>query len=184
MGQCRIIQSLFSRINRLNATPTRICSPLRRGGVKDVAVVEILFLAPREDVPLAIGSLLTILWKYALISWYQVDIEHKPFIKDTVWGQAIRRFAELCLVQLAKYRNARARASARGTHEPTAKYNNEMQPLAYIKSDGTLQFSPEFTKELKEANGLSYIQQSSGTTNRHDFIKWVKPTPDKTNAQI
>eukprot|EP00962_Isochrysis_galbana_P056470 scaffold28476_cov107-Isochrysis_galbana.AAC.1 len=25
-----------------------------------------------------------------------------------------------------------------------------MQPLAFIKSDGTLQFSPEFTKELKE----------------------------------
>jgi len=183
MGQCRVIQSLFSRINRLNATPTRICSPLRRGGAQDVAAVEILFLAPREDIPLAIGSLLTILWKYTLISWYQVDIDHKLFVKDTVWGQAIRRFAELCLVQLAKYRYARARASARGTHEPTAKYNNEMQPLAFIKSDGTLQFSPEFTKELKEANGLSFIQQPPGTTNRHDFIQWVKPTPDKTNAQ-
>eukprot|EP00962_Isochrysis_galbana_P008182 scaffold2231_cov106-Isochrysis_galbana.AAC.5 len=83
MGQCKIIQSLFSRLNRLNATPTRICSPLRRGGAQDVAVVKILFLAPREDVPLAIGSLLTILWKYALISWYQVDIDHKAFIKDT-----------------------------------------------------------------------------------------------------
>eukprot|EP00962_Isochrysis_galbana_P025338 scaffold7791_cov133-Isochrysis_galbana.AAC.2 len=157
MGQCRIIQSLFSRINRLNATPTRICSPLRRGGAQDVAVVEILFLAPREDIPLAIGSLLTILWKYTLISWYQVDIDHKAFIKDTVWGQAIRRFAELCLVQLAKYRNARARASARGAHEPTTKYNNEMQPLAFIKSDGTLQFSPELTKELNKRGQRTII---------------------------
>eukprot|EP00962_Isochrysis_galbana_P015667 scaffold4498_cov119-Isochrysis_galbana.AAC.27 len=42
---------------------------------------------------------------------------------DTVWGQSIRRFAELCLVQLAKYRHAQARASARGPHEPTSKYN-------------------------------------------------------------
>jgi hypothetical protein len=64
------------------------------------------FLAPRADVPLAIGSLLTILWKYTLMHWYKVDIEKKNFIKDTVWGQAIRRFAELCLVQLAKYRKA------------------------------------------------------------------------------
>jgi len=36
---------------------------------------------------------------YTLISWYQVDIDHKAFIKDTVCGQSIRRFAELCLVQ-------------------------------------------------------------------------------------
>eukprot|EP00962_Isochrysis_galbana_P001070 scaffold276_cov116-Isochrysis_galbana.AAC.6 len=93
MGQCKIIQSLFSRINRLNATPTRMCSALRRGGAPDKAVVEILFLAPREDVPLAIGSLLTILWEYTPISWYQIDIDHKAFIKDTVWGQSIRRFA-------------------------------------------------------------------------------------------
>eukprot|EP00962_Isochrysis_galbana_P022379 scaffold6704_cov137-Isochrysis_galbana.AAC.1 len=92
------------------------------------------------------------------------------------------RFAELCLVQLAKYRHASARASARGTHEPTAKYNNVMQPLAFIKSDGTLQFSPKFTQELKEANGLSFIQQPLGTTSRHDFIQWVRPTPDKPNA--
>jgi len=96
----------------------------------------------------------------------QVDIDHKLFVKDTVWGQAIRRFAELCLVQLAKYRHASARASARGTHEPTAKYNNEMQPLAFVKSDGTLQFSPKFTQELKEANGLSYIQQTSSPGRR------------------
>jgi hypothetical protein len=62
--------------------------------------MEIPFLAPRADVPLAIGSLLilTILWKYTLMHWYKVDIEKKTFIKDTVWGQAIRRFAELCLV--------------------------------------------------------------------------------------
>jgi hypothetical protein len=82
-------------------------------------------LAPLAEVPLplAIGSLLTILWKYTLMHWYKVDIEKKQFIKDTVWSQAIRRFAELCLVQLAKYRKAEARAQARGAHEPTTKYN-------------------------------------------------------------
>eukprot|EP00962_Isochrysis_galbana_P018563 scaffold5360_cov118-Isochrysis_galbana.AAC.6 len=114
MGQCRIIQSLFSRINRFNATPTRICSPLRRGGAQDVAVVEKSksYFWHHEKTSLSQSDhySLTILWKYTLISWYQVDIDHKAFIKDTVWGQAIRRFAELCLVQLAKYRNARARA--------------------------------------------------------------------------
>jgi hypothetical protein len=62
----------------------------------------------------------------------------KLVIKDTVWGQAIRRFAELCLVQLAKYRHTQARAMARGTHEPTTKNNNEMEPLASIQRDGTL----------------------------------------------
>jgi hypothetical protein len=51
--------------------------------------VDILFLAPRPEVPLVIGAMLTILWKYTLMSWYKVDIEHKAFIKDTVWGQAI-----------------------------------------------------------------------------------------------
>jgi hypothetical protein len=31
LGQCPIIQSLFSRINRFGATPNRICSVLRQG---------------------------------------------------------------------------------------------------------------------------------------------------------
>jgi hypothetical protein len=127
--------------------------------------MEILFLAPRADVPLAIGSLLTILWKYTLMHWYKVDIEKKNFIKDTVWGQAIRRFAVLCLVRLAKYRKAQARAQARGAHEPTTKNNNEMEPLASIRSDGALLFSKEFTEELKNANGKSYTQKSSGAIN-------------------
>jgi hypothetical protein len=82
---CQVIQTLFSRINRLNATTIKICSALRRGDQTNNAVMEILFLAPRADVPLAIGSLLTILWKYTLMHWYKVDIEKKKTIKDTVW---------------------------------------------------------------------------------------------------
>jgi hypothetical protein len=108
--QCPIIQSLFSRINRFGATPNRICSALRRGDSTNTAMVDILFLAPRPEVPLSIGSMLTVLWKYTLMNWYTVDIEKKAFIKDTLWGQAIRRFAELCLVQLAKYRKAHAKS--------------------------------------------------------------------------
>jgi hypothetical protein len=109
--------------------------------------------------------------------WYKVDIEKKQFIKDTVWSQAIRRFAELCLVQLAKYRKAEARAQARGAHEPTTKYNKEMEPLASIRSDGSLLFSKECIdiEELKNANGKSYIQKSSGTINGRELIKWIKP---------
>jgi hypothetical protein len=143
--------------------------------------VDILFLAPRPEVPLAIGSMLPVLWKYTLISWYKVDIEHKAFIKDTVWGQAIRRFAEaeLCLVQLAKYRHALARAMARGIHEPTTKYNNEMEPLASIQSDGTLAFSEKFSKELQEANGHAFIQQTNRATDRHNWINWVRPESTK-----
>jgi hypothetical protein len=127
-------------------------------------------LAPREDVPLAIGSLLTILWKYTLISWYQVDIDHKAFIKDTVWGQSIRRFAELCLVQLAKYRNVQARASARGAHEPTTKYNNEMQPLALITSDGTLQFSPGRSRGDGYIRRQDLLQGLDAARRRRDFF--------------
>jgi hypothetical protein len=80
--------------------------------------------------------------------WYKVDTEKKRFIEDTVWGQAIRRFAELCLVQLAKYRKAQARAQARGEQEPTAKYNNEMEPQASTRSNGALLFSKECTQIL------------------------------------
>jgi hypothetical protein len=68
---------------------------LRKAGQANDAPSEILFLASRSEVPLAVGSLLTILWKYTLINWYKVDIDRKKFIKDTVWRQAIRRFAEL-----------------------------------------------------------------------------------------
>jgi hypothetical protein len=39
-----------------------------------------------------------------------------------------------------------------------------MEPLASIRSDGALLFSEEFTEELKNANGKSYVQKSSGTT--------------------
>jgi hypothetical protein len=85
MGQCQVIQTLFSRINRLNATTIQICSALRRGDQTNNAVMEILFLAPRADVPLAIGSLLTILWKYTLMHWYKVDIE-KFFLSRTPYG--------------------------------------------------------------------------------------------------
>jgi hypothetical protein len=76
--------------------------------------------------------MMTVLWKYTLMNWYKVDIAHKASIKDTGYGAKPleRRFAELCLVQLAKYGHAQARAMARGTHEPTTKYNNEMEPLA------------------------------------------------------
>jgi hypothetical protein len=107
--------------------------------------------------------------------WYKVDIEKKNFIKDTVWGWAIRRFAELCLVQLAKYRKAQARAQARGLHERTTNYNNEMEPLVSIGSDGALLFSIEFTEELKNANGKSYIRKPSGAINDRELINWLKP---------
>jgi hypothetical protein len=49
-----------------------------------------------------------------------------------------------------------------------------MEPLARIQGDGTLVFSPEFTKELEEANGLTYVQPTNDT-NKRDWIKWVKP---------
>jgi hypothetical protein len=47
--------------------------------------------------------MLTVLWKYALMNWYKVDImsKRKPFIKDkdtphTVWGQAIHDDRRFC----------------------------------------------------------------------------------------
>eukprot|EP00962_Isochrysis_galbana_P036183 scaffold12465_cov119-Isochrysis_galbana.AAC.7 len=89
---------LYSRIEYLPPSFTRyphknMLRPQKRGCARCSGSRNPI-LAPREDVPLAIGSLLTILWKYTLISWYQVDIDHKAFIKDTVWGQSIRRFAD------------------------------------------------------------------------------------------
>jgi hypothetical protein len=83
-------------------------------------------------------------------------------------------------VQLAKYRKAEARAQARGSYEPTTKYNNEMEPLASIRSDGSLLFSKEFTEELENANGKSYIQKSRGTINGREPIKWIKAGEDET----
>jgi hypothetical protein len=77
MEQCRIIQTLFSRINRLSATEHKICSALRKAGQGNDATSEILFLSSRSEVPLSVGSLLRILWKYTLINWYKVDIDRK-----------------------------------------------------------------------------------------------------------
>jgi hypothetical protein len=67
------------------------------------------------------------------IHTYELISRRKPLFRTPVWGQAIRRFAELCLVQLAKYGKAHARASARGSHESTTKHNHEMEPLARIQ---------------------------------------------------
>jgi hypothetical protein len=100
---------------------------LRKAGQGDDATSEILFLASRSEVSLSVGSLLTILWTYTLINWYKVDIDRRKFIKDTVWGQAIRRFAELCLVQLAKYRKHKQRHKQEAPTSPlqntTPKWN-------------------------------------------------------------
>jgi hypothetical protein len=70
---------------------------------------------------------------------------------------------------------------ARGTHEPTTKYNNEIEPLARIQRDGTLAFFEEFSKELLEANGHAYlyVQQTNGATDRNNWIEWVKPESTK-----
>jgi hypothetical protein len=98
-----------------------------------------------------------------------------------VWGQAVRRFAELCQIQLtlAKYRKAHARATARVSHEPTTKYNHEMEALARIQGDGTLVSSPKFTIELEEAHGLTYVQPTNDTKKRN-WIKWVWVKPKRT----
>jgi hypothetical protein len=53
-----------------------------------------------------------------------------------------------------------------------------MEPLARIQGDGTLVFSPEFTIELEEAHGLTYVQPTNDTKKR-DWIKWVKPKRTK-----
>jgi hypothetical protein len=53
-----------------------------------------------------------------------------------------------------------------------------MEPPARIRADGTLVFSPEFTKELEEeeANGLTYLYlQPTNDTNKRDWIKWIQP---------
>jgi hypothetical protein len=133
--------------------------------------MEVLFLASRSEVPLSVGSLLTILWKYTLINWYKVDMDRKKFIKDIVSGQAIRRFAELCLVSLAKYRKAQTEAQARGSHEPTTKHNAEVEPLASIRSDGSLIFSKELSQELANCHGETYIQKAKEEIDGKEIIK-------------
>jgi hypothetical protein len=68
-------------------------------------------------------------------------------------------------------------------NQPT-KYNHEIEPLARIQGDGTVVFSPEFTKELEEAHGLTYVQvQPTNDTNKRDWIKWAKPKCTKLNDE-
>jgi hypothetical protein len=152
---------------------------LRKAGQGNDATSEILFLASRSEVPLSVGSFLTLLWKYTLINWYKVDIDREKLIKDTVWGQAIRRFAELCLVQLAKYRKAQTKAQARGSHEPTTKDNAEMEPLASIRSDGSLIFSKEVSQELANCHGETYNPKDKEEINGKEIIKWMKAKATK-----
>jgi hypothetical protein len=68
---------------------------------------------------------------------------------------------------------------ARGTHGPTTKYNNEMEPLARIQRDCTLAFFEKFSKELIEANEHAYVQQTNGATDRDNWITWVRPVSTK-----
>jgi hypothetical protein len=90
----------------------------------------------------------------------------------------------LCLVQLAKYRKAQTKAQARGSHEPTTKCNAEMEPLASIRSDGSLIFSKELSQELANCHGetekhTSYIQKAEEEINGKEIIKWIKPKATK-----
>jgi hypothetical protein len=43
-------------------------------------------------------------------------------------------------------------------------------------------FSPEFTKELEEAHGLTYVQPTNDTHKR-DWIKFAKPKCTKLNDE-
>jgi hypothetical protein len=85
------------------------------------------------------------------------------------------------VVQLAKYtcRKAQTKAQARGSHEPTTKYNAEMEPLASIRSDGSLIFSKEFSQELTNCHGETYIQKAKEEINGNEIIRWIKPKATK-----
>jgi hypothetical protein len=54
-----------------------------------------------------------------------------------------------------------------------------MEPLASIRSDGSLIFSKELSQELANCHGETYIQKAKEEINGNEIIKWIKPKATK-----
>jgi hypothetical protein len=54
-----------------------------------------------------------------------------------------------------------------------------MEPLASIRSDGSLIFSKELSQELAKCHGETYIQKAKEEINENEIIKWIKPKATK-----
>jgi hypothetical protein len=70
------------------------------------------------------------------------------------------------LLTLGKGTRKSDRSRITSTNHQIQPRNGTMEPLARTQGDGTLVFSPEFIKELKEGHGPTYVQPKNDTDRR------------------
>ena len=72
----------------------------------------------KDNLPRALYHIIQILWRFALIAFYRVDIELEPFKPNDIWSNTIRRFTELTAAKCAHLLSDRRRNEARATPPP------------------------------------------------------------------
>jgi hypothetical protein len=89
LGQCYYMRALYNRIKILYAD------------LPPITTDRILFCFHEDKLPRELYHIIKILWRFALITFYRVDIELEPFKPNKIWSNTIRRFTEL-----AAFKNA------------------------------------------------------------------------------
>ena len=149
LGKCYHMRALFQRIKRLYPDlPT-------------ITTERILFCFHEDKLPRAIYHIIQILWRFALIAFYRVDIELEPFKPNDIWSNTIRRFTELAAAKSAHLLIDLRRYEARATPPPDdflEKYNNYIKPIAKYTIQGKINATPQLLTELKKYNITNYTK--------------------------
>ena len=91
------------------------------------------------------------MWKFILIHFTLVDLEHKPFRPRDVWLGAVRRYASKANKLTHKVRVKQARAEATCSSLDLRAERQLLEPLATLDNDGTIQWTSPFCRDVDDA---------------------------------
>ena len=111
----------------------------------------------------------SILWKFILIAYTQVDTDNRTFDSDWVLISTIRRLTVRIEAHAAKYRVELERYRSRGETPPPSllqRYNKHLLPNACLTATGHIRYV-EQAREVHEAAGC-YLRYPPIYFKQHD----------------
>ena len=142
LPNCSALQPIFkSFLSLAGCNPT---DPLEHSRL-------ILLGLTSPPLPQALSDLHLIMWKFILIHFTLVDLEHKPFKPRDVWLGAVRRYASKANKLTYKIRVKQARAEATFSTLDVRAESHLLSPLATIGDGGIIEWTSPFCRDVDEA---------------------------------